>query len=127
MPINKKYPLDKLVKSASQAILPSGKQVTFEYILIDGVNDSLQDARALASLLHGVRCKVNLIPFNEHEGATFRQPDKQAVDQFRQYLSEQKFTVMVRYSKGNAIAAACGQLSCGGKSLSPDYRLKKLE
>lgn len=127
MPINKKYPLDKLVKSASQAILPSGKQVTFEYILIDGVNDSLQDARALASLLHGVRCKINLIPFNEHEGATFRQPAMQAVDQFRQYLSEQKFTVMVRYSKGNAIAAACGQLGCGGKSPSPDYRLKKLE
>ena len=90
MPINKKYPLDKLVKSASQAILPSGKQVTFEYILIDGINDSLQDARALASLLHGVRCKINLIPFNEHEGATFRQPATQAVDQFRQYLSDTK-------------------------------------
>jgi 23S rRNA (adenine2503-C2)-methyltransferase len=118
MPINKKHPLDKLIQSASQAILPSGKHITFEYILIDGVNDSLKDARALASLLQGVRCKINLIPFNEHQGATFRQPATQAVDQFRQYLSTQHFTVMVRYSKGNAISAACGQLSCGGKSPS---------
>ena len=118
MPINKKHPLDKLIKSASQAILPPGKHVTFEYILMDGINDSLEDARALASLLRGVRCKINLIPFNEHEGAPFRRPETQAVDQFREHLSAQHFTVIVRYSKGTTIAAACGQLSCGGKAPS---------
>ena len=114
MPINKKHPLHQLIKSASAAILPSRKHITFEYILIDGVNDSLKDARALASLLQGIRCKINLIPFNEHEGVTFKRPTTQAVDQFRQYLSSQHFTVIVRYSKGNDIGAACGQLGGGG-------------
>ena len=115
MPINRKYPLGKLIKSASQAILPSRKHITFEYILMDGVNDSLKDARALASLLRGLRCKVNLIPFNEHKRITFKRSTTQAVNQFQQHLSSKNFTVLVRYSKGNAIAAACGQLSCGRK------------
>ena len=118
MPINKKYPLHKLIKSASRTILPSGKHLTFEYILIDGVNDSLKDARALASLLQDIRCKINLIPFNEHEGGTFKRPATQTVDKFRQYLSSKHFTTIVRYSKGNDIAAACGQLGFGGKSPS---------
>jgi 23S rRNA (adenine2503-C2)-methyltransferase len=113
MPINRRYPLNTLIKSASQASLPSRKHITFEYIMIEGVNDSLKDARALASLLRGVRCKVNLIPFNEHKGVTFKRPTTQTVDQFQQYLSSQNLTVLVRYSKGNEIAAACGQLSCG--------------
>ena len=115
MPINTRYPLEKLIKSASQAILPARKQITFEYILIDGINDSLKDARALASLLRGVRCKVNLIPFNEHQWGTYKRPTAQAVDQFRQHLTSKNLTVLVRYSKGNEIAAACGQLSCGAK------------
>ena len=113
MPINRRYPLGKLIKSVSQAILPSRKLITFEYILIDRVNDSLKDARALASLLRGIRCKINLIPFNEHKGVTFKRSTAHAVGQFQQYLSLQNFTVLVRYSKGNEISAACGQLSCG--------------
>ena len=116
MPINRRYPLDKLIKAASQAILPSRKHITYEYILIDGVNDSLQDARALSSLLRGVRCKVNLIPFNEYKGGSFKRPTTQAVDQFQQYLSSKNLTVLVRHSKGKEIAAACGQLSCGRKT-----------
>jgi 23S rRNA (adenine2503-C2)-methyltransferase len=116
MPINKRYPLGKLIKSASQAILPSRKHITFEYILMDGINDSLKDAGALASLLRGIRCKVNLIPFNEYKGTTLKRPATQAVDQFQQYLSSKNVTVLVRYSKGNEIAAACGQLSCGRKT-----------
>jgi 23S rRNA (adenine2503-C2)-methyltransferase len=116
MPINRKYPLDKLIKSASQVTLPSRKLITFEYILIDGVNDSLNDARILASRLRGLHCKVNLIPFNEHEGVSFKRPTTQAVDQFQQYLSSQHLRVLVRYSKGTAIAAACGQLRCGGRT-----------
>ncbi len=111
MPVNRRYPLNKLIKGASQAILPSRKHITFEYILIDGVNDSLKDARALALLLRGVRCKINLIPFNEHKGVTFKRPTTQAVDRFQEYLSSQNLKVLVRYSKGNEIAAACGQLS----------------
>jgi len=110
MPINKKYPLDKLLDVASNTPLPSRKRITFEYILIKDINDSLKDAKQLAVLLKGIRCKINLIPFNEHEGVEFRRPDDKTVERFRQSLSSKYFTVMVRKSKGNDILAACGQL-----------------
>jgi len=110
MPINKKYPLDKLLEVASKTPLPSRKRITFEYILIKNINDSLKDAEKLAKLLRYIRCKINLIPFNEHEGVEFKRPDDKAVDQFRHFLGSKNFTVMVRESKGNDILAACGQL-----------------
>ncbi len=110
MPINKTYPLNQLVEAASRAILPSRKRITFEYILIDSVNDSLDDARALASLLRRTSCKINLIPFNENEAVSFKRPPTQVIEQFRQYLASRNFTAVVRYSKGSDISAACGQL-----------------
>jgi 23S rRNA (adenine2503-C2)-methyltransferase len=113
MPINKKYPLDELLVAASKAFLPSRKRITFEYILMGNVNDSLKDARALASLLRGVRCKINLIPLNEHTATDFKSPDSATVERFREFLVSQNFTALVRYSKGNDIAAACGQLGLG--------------
>jgi 23S rRNA (adenine2503-C2)-methyltransferase len=113
MPINKKYPLDELLAAASKAILPSRKRITFEYILMRNVNDSLEDARALASLLRGVRCKINLIPLNEHAATDFKSPDSTTVERFRSFLASRHFTALVRYSKGNDIAAACGQLGLG--------------
>jgi 23S rRNA (adenine2503-C2)-methyltransferase len=113
MPINKKYPLKELLAAASNAILPSRKRITFEYILMRNVNDSLEDARALASLLRGIRCKINLIPLNEHGATDFKSPDSTTVERFRAYLASQHFTSLVRYSKGNDIAAACGQLGLG--------------
>lgn len=111
MPINKKYSLDKLLEVASKASLPSRKRITFEYILMKGINDSLKDAKELASVLRGMRCKINLISFNEHEGVEFERPDDQTVEQFRHYLVAKHLTVMVRESKGSNISAACGQLA----------------
>ena len=111
MPINKKYSLDKLLEVASKASLPSRKRITFEYILIKNINDSLEDAKELASVLRGMRCKINLISFNEHEGVEFERPDDKTVEQFRQYLVAKHCTVMVRESKGGNISAACGQLA----------------
>lgn len=110
MPINKKYPLNKLLEVASKTPLPSRKRITFEYILIKNTNDSLKDAEKLATLLRGMRCKINLIPFNEHEGVDFKRPDDKTVERFRQFLVSRNFTVMVRESKGDDILAACGQL-----------------
>jgi len=110
MPINKTYPLAELIAAASRASLPARKRITFEYILMHGINDSLQDARDLASTLRRVHCKINLIPFNEHEGAGFTTPDSLTVENFRQALSAKHFTVMVRQSRGRDVAAACGQL-----------------
>ena len=113
MPINKKYPLDELLAAASKACLPSRKRITFEYILMSNVNDSLKDARALASRLRGIRCKINLIPLNEHAATALKSPDSTTVERFRTFLTSQNFTALVRYSKGNDITAACGQLGLG--------------
>jgi len=117
MPINKTYPLAELIATASQVSLPARKRITFEYILIKGINDSLHDARDLASLLRHVHCKINLIPFNEHEGTGFKTADSATVENFRQVLLAKHFTVMVRQSKGRDVAAACGQL--GYKHIPP--------
>jgi 23S rRNA (adenine2503-C2)-methyltransferase len=110
MPINKSYPLSELIAAAARLPLPARKRITFEYILMKGVNDSMEDARNLAALLRRVPCKINLIPYNEHEGAPFKTPDVSAIEQFRECLTARRFTVMLRQSKGNDVSAACGQL-----------------
>ena len=125
MPINKKYPLDELIEVASKTPLPSRKRITFEYILIKNTNDSLKDAQELASLLRVLRCKINLIPFNEHEGVGFKRPDDKTIEQFRQFLVSKNFTVMVRESKGNDISAACGQLGYCEEAKGRRSNLKK--
>jgi 23S rRNA (adenine2503-C2)-methyltransferase len=110
MPVNKSYPLAELVAAASRLPLPARKRITFEYILMKGVNDSKEDARNLAGLLRRIPCKINLIPFNEHEGAPFKTPAASAIEQFRECLTARRFTVMLRQSKGKDVSAACGQL-----------------
>jgi 23S rRNA (adenine2503-C2)-methyltransferase len=110
MPINRRYPLATLLDACRSYPLPPGRRITFEYILIKGVNDSPEDARRLARLLHSIRCKINLIPFNPHAGSDFERPDEAAVAAFRDILVGKHFTVIVRRSKGQDISAACGQL-----------------
>ncbi len=85
--------------------------MTFEYVLLDGVNDSLEDARELARLLKGIRAKINLIPFNDWPGAGFSRPALPRILAFQQALLERGITATVRWSKGEDIGAACGQLS----------------
>jgi 23S rRNA (adenine2503-C2)-methyltransferase len=110
MPINRRYPLVALLDACRRYPLPPGRRITFEYILIKGVNDSPGDAQRLARLLHGIRCKVNLIPFNPHPGSEFERPDEAAVAAFQDILVSKHYTAIVRYSKGLDILAACGQL-----------------
>ena len=111
MPINKKYPLEVLLEACRQYPMPGRRLLTFEYILINGVNSSVQDARKLAILLKGLRCKLNLIVFNEYPGAPFKSPQPEEVAAFQQVLLDRNFTTIVRKSKGSDILAACGQLS----------------
>lgn len=111
MPVNRKYPIKNLLDACRHYEMPRRRRITFEYILIDGVNASLDDARRLARLLHGQRCKINLIAFNEYPGSAFRAPSKETIDAFRSYLIERKFTAILRTSRGADILAACGQLS----------------
>jgi len=111
MPINKKYPLQTLLAACKKYPMPGRRLLTFEYILIAGVNSSRADAEKLARLLADQRCKLNLIIFNEYPGSPFKSPSAGEVDAFQQILLDRHFTTMIRKSKGRDILAACGQLS----------------
>jgi 23S rRNA (adenine2503-C2)-methyltransferase len=87
-----------------------GRLITFEYILIKGINDSQDDARRLAKILRHIRSKINLIPFNSHEGCDYERPDDVVIAKFQEILIDRNYTVMIRQSKGQDISAACGQL-----------------
>ncbi len=110
MPVNRSYPIKALLQACSEFPLPGRRKVTFEYVLLGGVNDSLDDAKRLLRLISDIPNKVNLIPFNEHEGCEFRAPTRAAIDAFHKYLIDRHVTVITRDSRGGDISAACGQL-----------------
>jgi 23S rRNA (adenine2503-C2)-methyltransferase len=110
MPINRTYPLPSLLDACRRYPLPGRRMITFEYVMIRDVNDTLEDARRLVRLISHIPCKVNLIPFNEHEGCGFKAPTREAIDRMHSYLLEKHFTVITRSSRGSEISAACGQL-----------------
>jgi 23S rRNA (adenine2503-C2)-methyltransferase len=110
MPVSKKYPVEELLATCRTLPLPRRKRITFEYVMLAGVNDSPAQARALARALAGIRCKVNLIPFNPFPGARFGRSDDLAVARFQDALRNAGVHATVRESRGPDIAAACGQL-----------------
>lgn len=110
MPINEKYPLGELMKTLRRFPLPSRRRLTFEYLLIRGVNDSREDANRLARLLRGIPCKINLIPFNPVPGSSYEAPSRDRIEAFQNLLLGEKYTALLRESRGAEIAAACGQL-----------------
>ena len=111
MPINRKYPIEKLIEACRLYPLGPGRRITFEYVLIKGVNDSIEDAERLVSLLKPIKSKINLIPFNEHEGSEFLRPEDSVINRFQEILIKNHYTAIIRHSKGEDISAACGQLS----------------
>jgi 23S rRNA (adenine2503-C2)-methyltransferase len=111
MPVNRKYPLKDLLSACRDFPLPNRRMITFEYILIKGLNDRDQDARNLVKLLSGLRAKVNLIPMNPFPGSEMSPPSPERILQFQEILLKNHFTAMIRKSKGKDIMAACGQLS----------------
>ncbi|OGU16921.1 MAG: 23S rRNA (adenine(2503)-C(2))-methyltransferase [Geobacteraceae bacterium GWC2_53_11] len=110
MPVNRSYPLRELLKACKEFPLPGRRKVTFEYVMLGGVNDTLDDAKRLLKLISDIPNKVNLIPFNEHEGCGFKAPTRAAIDAFHKYLIDRHVTVITRDSRGGDISAACGQL-----------------
>jgi 23S rRNA (adenine2503-C2)-methyltransferase len=110
MPINRKYPLADLIECCRALPIPKRKRITFEYVVLGGVNHSAADARRLARLLAGIRAKINLIPFNPHEGSPFHRPTEKEIAGFQNQLSAYGFQVNVRRPRGDDIRAACGQL-----------------
>jgi 23S rRNA (adenine2503-C2)-methyltransferase len=110
MPVNRKYGLKELMDCCRALPIPRRKRITFEYVLLSDVNDSVECARALGDLLEGVRCKVNVIPFNPHPGSIFQRPPDHRITAFQQTLYERGVQVNIRRPRGDDIAAACGQL-----------------
>ncbi|MDY0163117.1 23S rRNA (adenine(2503)-C(2))-methyltransferase RlmN [Desulfobotulus sp.] len=119
MPISRTYPLEDLLEACRRYPLAPRQKITFEYILIQGVNDSLQDARRLARCLNGIKAKINLIPFNEHPGSTFQRPVESHIHAFLKILLDKGYTAIIRWSKGEDIGAACGQLAGKAQSENP--------
>ena len=110
MPINRRYPMERLLAFCRNLRLPPRTRITFEYVLLEGVNDSPADAKRLLKLLRGIPSKVNLIPLNEAPGIPFKRPSDERIETFQNVLIEGGLTAIVRASKGSEISAACGQL-----------------
>jgi 23S rRNA (adenine2503-C2)-methyltransferase len=110
MPVNKRYPIQQLLYACQQYKMKPRKKITFEYILINNINDKKEDAIRLCKLLAPIKAKVNLIPFNEHGKSSFKKPSKEKISNFMQILLDAKLTAIIRKSKGDDISAACGQL-----------------
>jgi 23S rRNA (adenine2503-C2)-methyltransferase len=111
MPINRKFPIEKLLEACQRFPLPGGRRITFEYVLLKEVNDSVEDAQRLVKLLRPIKSKINLIPFNPYEGCQYQRPDEDTILRFQKILIDKNYTVMIRRSKGQDINAACGQLA----------------
>ena len=111
MPINKKYPLAELLAALRRFPLERRQRITFEYVLLRGVNDSLQDARRLPELLRGIPCKLNVIPWNPHPHSPYKRPELQRVLAFQAEAMRLGFSVYIRKTRGVDIDAACGQLA----------------
>ncbi len=115
MPINKKYPIESLLECCRHLPLRHTDRITFEYVMLDGINDSQEDAHRLIRILRGIRCKVNLIPFNPFSGLSYRRPNEDTVEIFQETVAAAGITVMTRKSRGHSLQGACGQLVVGEK------------
>ena len=113
--VNARYNLEALLTACREYVNNSERPLTFEYVLLAGVNDTSEDANRLSSLLRGIRCKINLIPFNEFPGNPFRRPTPDVIDAFQQIVRRRGLDVFLRKSRGDDVLGACGQL---GRSAS---------
>src|SRR5262252_3752348 len=123
VPLNRKYGVADVIAACKRFPLRSRSRITFEYVLLAGVNDSPQDARRLARLLGGMKAKVNVIPLNAAAGIPFERPSDEAIDRFARIVAEHGVTVSVRKSRGRDIRAACGQLIVEGQRKSAGQQL----
>ncbi len=126
VPVNRKYGLAEIIEACRQFPIKRRSRITFEYVLLAGVNDAPEDARRLVALLSGIRAKVNLIPLNEAPGIPFERPSDGRINAFAQILADRHLTVSVRKSRGRDIRAACGQLIVEGQVKSAAQRMAAL-
>jgi len=122
MPVTRAHPIAELIETLKALPLPSRARYTIEYVLLGGLNDTMEDAARLVRLLSGVPSKINLIPYNPHGDSDFAAPDPEQVERFKRYLLDKNFVAVTRKSKGDDILAACGQLKAENEergSLAP--------
>ena len=125
VPINKKYPLKELMDACrAYPGLSNARRITFEYVMLKGVNDSLEDARDLVKLLKGIPAKINLIPFNPWPGTVYECSDWETIEAFAQFVNDAGYASPIRTPRGRDIAAACGQLKSESERLRKTERLK---
>ena len=122
MPINRRYPLAELMKACRAYPLHPRQRITFEYVMLDGVNDAPGLARALVRLVRGVRCKVNLIPLNPAPELPFRPSPRARIEAFQRILKAASVLATIRANRGQEIFAACGMLSLRGAPAPPGVR-----
>jgi 23S rRNA (adenine2503-C2)-methyltransferase len=126
VPINRKYGLKELLDACRRFPLKRRERITFEYVMLRGVNDTPEDARRLVKLLNGIKGKVNLLPLNEAAGIPFERPSDDRVNTFARILADHGLTVSVRKSRGRDIRAACGQLITESTRKAPGAQLALL-
>ncbi len=113
MPVNKRYSLSILLKTLRELKIPQRRRITFEYVLLDGINDTPEDAMRLIKMLKRIPSKINLIPFNPYEGSPYKKPSDERILRFQEILIKGNITAIIRKSMGADISAACGQLRAG--------------
>jgi 23S rRNA (adenine2503-C2)-methyltransferase len=123
MPINKRYPIKELLEASVKFPVPNRKYLMFEYVLLKDVNDNDSDAHTLGRLLSSIKCKVNIIPFNEAFPLPYKSPDWERVLRFQEILMSYKMNVRIRKSRGSDILGACGQLA----AKYPSKKVKQIQ
>ncbi len=123
MPVNLKWNIKELLAACRQLPIPPRERLTLEYVLIEGLNDSAADAKRLVRLVANLRCKINLIPFNETPELSYKQPPLPVIERFQEILNRSKILNTVRWSKGRDIGAACGQLATPIAKPGPNLRV----
>lgn len=125
VPINKKYPLEELMKACREYPgLSNAKRITFEYVMLKDVNDSMEDAKALVKLLRGIPAKINLIPFNPWPGTNYQCSDWEQIERFADYVNAAGYASPIRTPRGRDIFAACGQLKSESERMRKSERLE---
>jgi 23S rRNA (adenine2503-C2)-methyltransferase len=117
MPVNRRYPLETLLAMCRALPIPQRRRITFEYVMLAGINDSIEDAARLVRLLRGIRSKVNLIPFNPFPGSGFASAPEAAILRFQEHLLAGGVHATIRQSRGRDIQAACGQLALASEQV----------
>jgi 23S rRNA (adenine2503-C2)-methyltransferase len=124
VPLNRKYPIKELLQACrNYPGVSNAKRITFEYVMLKGVNDSIEDAKALVRLLKGIPAKINLIPFNPWPGSKYECSDWEQIEKFSQVVFSAGYASPVRTPRGRDILAACGQLKSASEKLSARERM----